>query len=72
MQRFYFGLWGCLILFGACAGIATVWDIVKYDRTVHIEDLFISLAIIFVAPAIIMFGVRWVYRGFVPRERTKT
>jgi hypothetical protein len=62
IQRLYYVFWACTLVFGI--GVLVT---VSRERGMRTDDWHAWVGIFVVAPPAMMFAVRWVYRGFLPK-----
>jgi hypothetical protein len=67
VQRMYYVFWACVVISGVIGGGIWLFD---GDNSKHVADFAVWFLIVVVLPPAIMFSVRWVYRGFLPKTPT--
>ena len=63
MQRLYYVAWACLVIGGSIGGGIWVFE----DHSHRLDDVVIWIGFVIGLPPALMFAVRWVYRGFMPK-----
>lgn len=63
IQRLYYVAWASWVAFGIAAFI--------HDYPHSVYDVLAFLGAFGIAPPLLMYAVRWVYRGFVPHTELR-
>ena len=70
VQRVYYVAWGLWLFAWCCAAVSDARYRLKYSHEFDIEEWVTCAVWAVLPPPVLMFAVRWIYRGFFPARAT--